>query len=78
MIHQQLHDLIDAVLWVGGLMMFGSVILASLVRLIRHRNASHRAVVQVSADEVIARGLQDSPPAKGSALANPQDRALDQ
>jgi len=43
MIYQQLHDFVDAALWVCGLM-FGSLILVWLVRLIRQR-AVHRASV---------------------------------
>jgi len=76
MIYQQLHDFLDAALWFCGLM-FGSLILVWLVRLIRQRNAFHRACVQVSTDRVIARDLQDSPPAEASTVAYPQDRALD-
>jgi hypothetical protein len=77
MIQQQLHDYLGAVLWVAGLV-FASLTLARLVRLIRRRNAFHRAFIQVSPDRVTVHGLQDSQPPEASPVAYPQDRALDQ
>ncbi len=64
-------------LWVGGLML-ASLTLAWWVRLIRQRNAFHRAFIQVSPDRVTVHGLQDSQPPEASTVAYPQDRALDQ
>jgi len=71
MIQHQLHDYLEAVLWVGGLM-FASLTLAWLVRPIRGRDAFRRSFVRFPANRLIARDPQDCPPAQASTVADPR------
>lgn len=70
MIQQQLHDYLEAVLWVGGLM-FAPLTLAWLVRPIRGRDAFCRSFVRVPANRLIARDPHNCPPAQTSTVADP-------